>query len=130
MNIIQRDNVEAIVLPGRQIQKVVGKDALSTSKRMTMGFATYSAEFGPMEPHQHAEEIVYVLSTEKGWLRKGLKKDQLGEAIPLQAGMTLHIPPLEWHVFEFSPGGHIDIIFFYGQVDHIRPEEMDLEMRR
>ena len=25
-------------------------------------------------------------------------------------------------VFEFKPGGHVDIIFFYGQVDQIRPE--------
>lgn len=127
MNIIQRKNVEEIVLPGRMIQKVVGKDAISNSSRISMGFATFSGEFGPMEPHQHAEEICYVLSTEKGLFRKGPAKDQLGEPISLEAGMTLHIPPLEWHVFEFGLGGYIDILFFYGQVDQIRPEEMTSE---
>ena len=123
MEIIERNQLEEVELPGRLIQKAVGKDSHSTSSRMTMGFATYSAEYGPMEPHHHAEEICYVLSVQDGWLRKGPEKEALGEKIPLAAGMTLHIPPLEWHVFEYGPGGHVDIIFFYGQVDNIRPEE-------
>ncbi len=89
-----------------------------------MGFATYSERSGAMEPHHHAEEIVCILSAKDGWVRYGAKRDELGEPIPLQAGMTLHIPPLEWHVFEYDKGGHVDIIFFYGQVDNIRPEEM------
>ena len=55
---------------------------------------------------------------------KGMRLRNLVIPITLEAGMTLHFPPLEWHVFEFKPGGHVDIIFFYGQVDQIRPEEM------
>lgn len=124
MQIITRSQVEAIRLPGRKVQTVVGKDAFSKSGRMTMGFATYSEESGPMEPHNHAEEICYILSSQSGFLRKGPEKDRLDEKIPLEPGMTLHIPPLEWHVFEFEPGGHVDIIFFYGQVENIRPEEV------
>lgn len=124
MQIITRSQVGTVRLPGRKVQTVVGKDAFSKSSRMTMGFATYSEESGPMEPHNHAEEICYILSSQGGSLRKGPEKDRLDEKILLEPGMILHIPPLEWHVFEFEPGGHVDIIFFYGQVDNLRPEEI------
>ena len=124
MKIINRNDLPEEFLPGRMIQKAVGKGAFSESGKMTMGYAFYSDESDPMEPHHHAEEIVHIISSEKGWARKGSQKDKLGDAVPLEAGMTLHFPPLEWHVFEFEPGGHVDIIFFYGQVDNIRPEEM------
>ena len=124
MQLIKRDDLTSEILPGREVQKAVGKDALSTSARMTMGFATYSERSGAMEPHHHAEEIVYILSAKDGWVRFGSEHDELGPPILLKAGMTLHIPPLEWHVFEYGEGGHVDIIFFYGQVDNIRPEEM------
>ncbi len=123
MNIIQRDQIPITQLPGRKIQTVAGKDAFSPSAKMTMGFAHYSDESGPMQPHQHAEEIVYVLDAQDGWVEKGDDPARLSEPIPIQAGLTLHIPPLEWHVFRWEPGGRLDILFFYGQVDHIRPEE-------
>ncbi len=123
MNILHRDSLPLHRLPGRIIQKAVGKGAAAESARMTMGFARYSAESGPMEPHHHAEEIVCILSAEDGWLRYGPAKKELPNRVPLAAGMTLHVPALEWHVFEHGPGGHVDIIFFYGQVDNIRPEE-------
>lgn len=124
MNIIHREQLKTEMLPGRAIQKAVGKDSYSSSGRMTMGFAHYSIESGPMEPHQHAEEIVYIIGSENGWVRFGDSLDLLGQRVPLQSGMTLHIPSLQWHVFEYDPGGFVDIIFFYGQVDQIRPEEM------
>jgi len=124
MKLIQREELQKEFLPGRTIQKAVGKDAPSRSRRMTMGFAHYSEQSGPMEPHHHAEEIVHILSAKNGWVRLGVNPDQLSDPIPLSAGMTLHFPPLEWHVFEFATGGHVDIIFFYGQVDNIRPEEI------
>lgn len=72
-----------------------------------------------------SEEIVYVLSAEDGWVRYGAGVDQLGESVSLEAGMVLHFPELEWHVFEFGDGGHVDIIYFYGQVDNIRPEDVE-----
>lgn len=106
------------------LQKAVGKDGFALSGKMTVGFAHYSEASGLMEPHHHAEELVYVLSSEKGWFRFGPQAGQLGEKIRLEAGMTLHIDELEWHVFEFETGGYVDIIFFYAQVDKIRPEEI------
>jgi len=124
MKFIKRNDLKRNVLPGRVIQESVGIDAYSKSKRMTMGYAYYSEEAGPMEPHHHAEEIVYILSSDKGSFRFGPAKDNLGESIPLQEGMTLHFPELEWHVFEYEKGGHVDILYFYGQVDNIRPEEI------
>ena len=124
MRLIKREDVTREQLPGRVIQRVIGRNAFSESSRMTMGFAHYSEASGPMEPHQHAEEIVFVLSAKEGWVRHGSGRDQLGPPIPLAAGYTLHFPELEWHVFEFSRGGYVDVIFFYGQVDNIRPEEI------
>ncbi len=110
-------------LPGRVIQTVVGKEAIFPSAKMTMGFAHFSDESGPAEPHHHAEEICYVFSARDSWVESGDLPDQLNKSVPLEAGMTLHIPPLEWHVFRWKPGGYLDILFFYGQVDHIRPED-------
>jgi len=123
MQIVKRGQIPTANLPGRVIQTVVGKGAFSPSSKMTMGFAHYSDESGPMEPHQHAEEICHVLSARDSWIECGDLPDQLGEVVPIEAGMTLHIPSLEWHVFRWKPGGHLDILFFYGQVDHIRPED-------
>jgi hypothetical protein len=121
MIVVKRDEVERKALPGRMIQLVVGtKDAVSSSEVMTMGFATYSSASGPMEPHHHVEEIVYVLRAEKGWVRHGgagAAPDELGAPIPLSEGMILHIPDQEWHVFEYDEGGFIEIVFFYAQPD-------------
>jgi hypothetical protein len=121
VKLIRRENVEKKPLPGRIIQLAVGKEgAVSPSDVMTMGFAYYSAESGPMAPHRHAEEIVYVLSAQDGWTRHGglgEHPDGLGDPVPLEVGMILHIPESEWHVFEFDEGGHVEIIFFYSQSD-------------
>ncbi|MDK1119215.1 MAG: hypothetical protein QGM50_10580 [Anaerolineae bacterium] len=122
MKLIERKDVKKKALPGRMIQLLVGQDdAVSLSNVMTMGFARYSAESGPMDPHHHVEEIVYILSAKDGWTRHGGFGEQpnaLGEdKVILEAGMTLHFPDNEWHVFEFNEGGHVEIIFFYSQAD-------------
>ena len=124
MKLLRREELAELPLPGRVIQKAVGKDGASASGKMTMGFARYSAASGPMEPHHHAEEIVFILDARSGWVRFGPARDRLGERLELEPGMTLHFPELEWHVFEYDEGGSVDIIFFYGQVDRIRPEEI------
>jgi mannose-6-phosphate isomerase-like protein (cupin superfamily) len=123
MKFFYRNELKKYNLPGRIIQKAVGKDGESTSKKMTVGFANYSAASGPMEPHNHAEETVYIIDAHSGRIRFGSKKDQLGDPITLKPGMILHIPELEWHVFEYNKGGYVDIIFIYGQAVNIRPEE-------
>ena len=125
MIIFKRDDLSIETLPGREIQKGVGKDGFSPSGKITMGFARYSEDSGIMEPHHHAEEVCYVLSAQNGWIRYGPSPENLSERIVLEAGMTIHNPELEWHVFGFEKGGHVEIIFIYGQVDKIRPEEMD-----
>ena len=125
MKLINRNDLPKEKLPGRTIQKAVGRGSYSESKKMTMGFATYSEESGPMAPHHHAEEIIYVVGSKDAWVRYGDSEDALAAKVDLEAGMILHFPPLEWHVFEFAGSGHLDIVFFYGQVDHIRPEEME-----
>jgi hypothetical protein len=118
-----RDDLDVVRLPGRAIQSAVGKNAFSESRAMTVGFGRYSAESGPMEPHQHAEEVVYVVDAKDAWTRFGPEKDDLSEPVPLEAGMILHNPPLEWHVYGYDEGGYADLLFIYGQVDNIRPEE-------
>ncbi len=122
MQLIRREELEKLPLPGRVIQKAVGKDGFSLSGRMTLGFAYHSGATGH-EPHHHAEELVYVLDAKDATVRYGPTKDQLGPALPLHAGMIMHFPALEWHVFEIHGDGHADTLFFYGQVDNIRPEE-------
>jgi hypothetical protein len=124
MNIIIENELEKLYLPGRIIQKSVGSDGASRSKKMTMGFATYCESCGKMEPHHHAEEIVYILSSDKGYFRYGETVDMLCDRIKLDSGMTIHFKELEWHVFEYDEGGSVEIIYFYGQVDNIRPEEI------
>ena len=124
MELILRKDIAEERLPGRIIQKAIGRGSYSASGKMTMGFATYSEESGPMAPHHHAEEIIYVVASKDAWVRYGEDESALDTRVDLSEGMILHIPALEWHVFEFADGGFLDIIFFYGQVDQIRPEDM------
>ena len=125
MKLLTRSELSAEYLPGRVIQKAVGKDGPSVSSKITMGFAHYSSESGPMAPHNHAEEVCYIVDAVNGWFRYGPSADHLSGPVLLEAGMVLHNPPLEWHVFEYGEGGHVDIIFIYGQVENIRPEEIN-----
>jgi mannose-6-phosphate isomerase-like protein (cupin superfamily) len=123
MQIIHRDALEKNYLPGRIIEKAVGKDSFSESKEMTVGFGHYSDDSGPMKPHRHAEEVVYIVSSKAGRICYGTAPDDLDLVVPLEPGMILHIPEGEWHVFEFEPGGHVEIIFIYGRVENIRAED-------
>jgi mannose-6-phosphate isomerase-like protein (cupin superfamily) len=123
MKIIACSQIAVSHLPGRDIQKAVGLDSSSWSNKMTVGFAHYSAQIGPMEPHHHAEETVFIIDVSNGWVEFGEDKDNLKERVPLEKGMILHIPEMEWHAFRCGQDGYVDIIFIYGQTDNIRPEE-------
>ncbi len=129
MERLRKEELRAETLPGRIIAKAVGKDGPVASRRMTVGYADYCIQAGPMEPHHHAEECVLILRSDRGSVRFGSDKDRLGPRIPLEAGMLLHFPPLEWHVFEYDEGGRVEILFMYGQVDGIRPEEIERDQR-
>jgi len=117
MKLVKRDDVYKNPLPGRMLQLVSGGEgAVSASDVITMGFAHYSVESGPMDPHHHVEEVVYILESVDSYVRHGgfgEVPNELGERVPLEAGMTLHFPAQEWHVFEYDEGGHLDIIFMY-----------------
>ncbi len=117
MKTIYRNDLPVHALPGRGIQLVTGKEnAASPSDAITMGFAHYAAEYGPMSPHRHAEEIVFVLDSDRSYVRHGgfdAQPDALGERLPLERDMILHFPENEWHVFEYDEGGHMTIAFFY-----------------
>lgn len=125
MIVVKRNDLEKNYLPGRIIQKAVGKDGYSESKKITTGFGHYSAESGPMEPHHHAEEVVYIVDAHKGWAAWGESPDKLDNRVALESGMSLHFSELEWHVFEYEEGGFVDIMFIYGQTENIRPEEIE-----
>lgn len=124
MNSVRRADVPLVRLPGREVQRIIGRDASLGSTRMTVGTARYSDDSGPMAPHQHAEECIVVLAARGARVRYGPAPNDLPTVIPLEAGLILHIPELEWHVFEWDAGGHADCIVIYGQVDNIRPEDI------
>ena len=116
MDIFKRSDVPRTLLPGRFIQRAIGRDSYSASKVMTVGFAHYSAEAGPMEPHQHAEEAIYVIDAKDGRVEYGGTKERLQNRVELHPGMVLHVPEGEWHVFRYGEGGFVDIVFVYAQV--------------
>jgi len=114
-------------LPGRGVRRFVGRKSSLESEEMTVGTALYADEFGPMEPHNHAEETVYVLESDRAWVRWGSSPEDLPNRIDLEPGVVINTPALEWHVFEWEPGGYLEILFIYGQVDNIRPEDMETD---
>ena len=93
MKCIRRDDLERVMLPGRVIQKAIGKDSYSESGKMTVGFARYSAESGIMEPHHHAEEALFVVDAKYGWVRYGPDKDKLdrGMCVVKPGSVTPHL---------------------------------------
>jgi hypothetical protein len=123
MKVINRNSLQHVELIGRGIQKAVGKDGFDKSSKMTIGFARYANEYGRMEPHRHAEEVLYIINAKKGWIRSGSARDKLGERIPFVPRTLVHFAEMEWHAFEFDDDGFVDLIFIYGQVDNIRPED-------
>jgi hypothetical protein len=123
MEILARHDIPELRLPGRTVQKAIGKDGEVRSRKMTVGFARYSADSGVMQPHHHAEETIYVIDAKDSWVRNGSDPGNLASKTGLERGMLLHFDDLEWHVFEYDEGGFLDIVFIYGQVDDIRPEE-------
>jgi hypothetical protein len=121
-----KEELDDTIFPDRIIYKAVGKEGPIISGKMSVGYGYYSSDIGMMEPHQHAEESIYIAEATKAYFRYGDAKDNLGEKIQLKAGMLIHFDELEWHVFECDDGGFLTIIFIYGQVDRIRPEEINI----
>ncbi|MGE4485464.1 MAG: hypothetical protein AB7C97_10190 [Oscillospiraceae bacterium] len=123
MVIVPKNQMKTDALPGRGIQRAVGKDSASLSDSMTVGYASYSEEYGIMEPHCHAEETVIIFDAKDGSVCWGPEKDNLTHSRKLERGMVLHIPENEWHAFYYEPGGFVDIVFIYGTSENVRPED-------
>lgn len=123
MKIFNRQEVTVECLPGRDIQRAIGKGSFSESAAMTVGYTTISDHCGPMEPHKHAEETILCLSSSGGKVHWGDSKDDLTEVYEMKPGTVLHIPPEEWHVFSIASGGFLEFIFIYGSTDDVRPED-------
>jgi len=124
MKFITTEEIPVKALPGRGVQKAVGLESAITSNKMTISLCTYNDSFGPMEPHNHAEETIYIVDVEDGWILAGDTKDHLPNKVVLKKGMIVHFDPLEWHVFQYGRGGYIVAACIYGQVTNIRPEEI------
>lgn len=123
MNLVNKSDIEIDALVGRGLKRIIGKNSHFASDSMTVGYALYSEEYGAMEPHAHAEETVIITKSINGYVSWGESKDNLYKTERLEAGMILHIPENEWHVFHYEKGGEIEIIFIYGQSDNCRPED-------
>lgn len=123
MRSISEKDVEKVVLPGRVVQNAIGKDRLSPSENMTVGYGHFNAANGHPTPHAHAEEVVYIVSAKNAWIHYGPDAESLEAKTILEPGMILHIADGEWHCFDFKEDGHIDLVFFYAGTDNIRPEE-------
>lgn len=123
MQFVDVNTLPGNVLPGRIIYKGVGADGPIATAAMSVGFARYCAEAGPMDPHHHAEESVFIVESVTGRVRFGPTPECAAGTRELTPGMLLHFPENEWHVFEYDEGGHVLIVFIYGQVANIRPEE-------
>ncbi len=124
MEFLQREVIRKNALPGRIVQNAVGHNSALTSEKMTVSFCRYSAESGPMEPHNHAEESVVVLDCCKAYVLWGDDPEHLTHRQELHVGDLMHFPELEWHVFRYEEGGFLDALCIYGQVTNIRPEEI------
>jgi len=120
---INKNEIKIESLPGRGLQKAIGKDSVFASDSMSVGYAIYSEEYGVMEPHAHAEETIIVTKSKNGWISWGDDASELTHKVELKEGMIMHIPQNLWHVFTYDKGGYVEIIFIYGTSDNIRPEE-------
>lgn len=123
MEIVARNQMTIDELPGRDLQRAVGKNSFFDSDAMTVGYASYSAKCGEMEPHRHAEETVVIFDAKDGYVCWGEEKEHLPNRQKLERGMILHIPENEWHAFVYDEGGFVDIVFIYGTSDNVRPED-------
>ena len=69
MDFVKREEIKRNDLPGRTVQNAVGRNSAVDSEKMTVSFCRYSAENGPMAPHNHAEESVVVLDCDRAGAR-------------------------------------------------------------
>ena len=116
MKIIKQGEAPTQKLPGRYATRVVGKtdDYYYHSDTLHFGHCLYNESVGPMEPHAHAEECMYILGCKDACIYSGPAKDDMPDCAELAPGMVISMPGGEWHVFRYGAGGFVEILYCYG----------------
>ncbi len=116
MKIIKNGEAPTQKLPGRYATRIVGKteDYYYHSDTLHFGHCLYDESVGPMTPHAHAEECMYILSCKDACILSGPARDDMPECAELAPGMVISMPAGEWHVFRYKEGGHVEILYCYG----------------
>ncbi len=117
MELIVRKDVPEQLLPGRFMQKIVGKTEdgyLSDSRILNIGYCRYCAEAVPHgAPHaRRGDGADPLLRQSLGALRA--QQGRPAQQDPVGKGHDAPYPPREWHVFEYEEGGSLEILFIYG----------------
>ena len=118
MQIINRKDIPGKVFPGRTRWPAFGsEEAAFQIDDASVGFARFSLEAGPMEPHKHENEILYVLDCKDAFMLYGDTKDVQSKQ-PLQVGDIFRMKEGEWHCFSFeNQEGYLEMITFYATAD-------------
>jgi mannose-6-phosphate isomerase-like protein (cupin superfamily) len=122
MKMIEKEQAVIKHCKARTIYGMIEDGGVIKSDQMTMGIARFDKNLGPMNPHAHAEEGMYVIDCANAYIRCGSSADTLGERELIKPGMIIFVPEGQWHVFEFEDGGFLDTVFCLpvGSID--RPE--------
>ena len=92
------------------VQNAVGHNSAVLSEKMTVSFCHYSAESGPMEPHNHAEGIGGGAVLQGCLCEVGQRQGLSGAHGGAARGRPDALPSLEWHVFGYKEGGYLDAL--------------------
>ncbi|MGI6005557.1 MAG: cupin domain-containing protein [Christensenellales bacterium] len=119
MDIINRKDIPAFIAPGRKRWAAMGAGGAAIRiDDANVGFARVSLEYGPMEPHKHINEILYVLDAKDAYVRYGDTK-ACEKKQPLSPGDVFRMRDGEWHVFEFeNPDGFLEILTFFASASY------------
>lgn len=111
MKCVRREDLTPLTLQARQIWRVYGENA-AVDDRLSYGFAHFAPEYGPMKPHKHEREWIYVLDAHQATARYGTDFGSMNSSSHLKAGDFLRFEDQECHVFEFgSNAGYLDILW-------------------
>ena len=121
MKIINKGEAPTQKLQGRYATRIVGKtdDYYYHSDTLHFGHCLFRGDTGPMTPHAHAEECMYILDCKDAWILSGPSQDDMPDRAELEPGMVISMPAAEWHVFRYKEGGFVEILYCYGDTTEL-----------